>query len=162
MITYRLESVVSSPKLTHDDWVVHFKFSSFLNSDTKLVHDWYVSFRHLLKAQPKFCSLVCRCTLFTYYSVWQELMADANILNFKRLLSYHQWRFAWYSFLDLLDIDYEEGFCCPICGKDNGLDIVICDATELSFRQELSTSLKSTMNDPFSGSRSTEPRGIGR
>lgn len=70
-----------------------------------------------------------RCTLFTYYSVWQEIMDDANILNFKRSLSYHHWRFAWYSFLDLLDIDYEEGFCCPICGKDNGLDIVICDAT---------------------------------
>ena len=61
-------------------------------------------------------------------------MADANILNFKRLLSYHHWQFSWYSFVDLLDIDYEEGFCYPICGKDNSLDIVICDATALSFR----------------------------
>ena len=27
------------------------------NNDTKLVHDWYVPFRHLLKAQPKFALL---------------------------------------------------------------------------------------------------------
>ena len=95
-----------------------------------------------------------RCTLFTYYSVWQEIMADADVLDFKRLLSYHHWRFAWYSFLDLLDISYEEGFCCAICGKDNSLDTVICDTTALSFRQELSTSLKSNYS---SLSPSTEP-----
>ena len=59
-----------------------------------------------------------RCTLFTYYSVWQEIMADAHVLDFKRMLSYHHWRFAWYSFLNPLDINYE-GFSCAICGKDN-------------------------------------------
>ena len=95
-----------------------------------------------------------RCTLFTYYSVWQEIMADADVLDFKRLLSYHCWHLAWYNFLDLLDINYEEGFCCAICGKDNSLDTVICDATALSFRQELSTSLKSSYS---SLSPSTEP-----
>lgn len=155
---------MSSPKSSqkHDDWVVHLNFSSVLSNGTKLVHFLFLSFRHLLKAQLEFCSLVCRCTLFTYYSVWQEVMADANILNFKRLLSYHHWRFAWYSFLDLLDVDYEEGFCCPICGKDNDLDIVICDATALSFRQELCTSLKSSVNESLISSRSTEPQGIGR
>ena len=100
-----------------------------------------------------------RCTLFTYYSVWQEIMADADVLDFKRLLSYHHWHFAWYSFLDLLDINYEEGFCCAICGKDNSLDTVICDATALSFRQELSTSLKSSYS---SLSPSTEPQETGR
>ena len=92
-----------------------------------------------------------RCTLFTYYSVWQEIMADADVLDFKRLLSYHHWCFAWYSFLDLLDISYEEG--CAICGKDNSLD------TALSFRQELSTSLKSSYS---SLSPSTEPQETGR
>ena len=100
-----------------------------------------------------------RCTLFTYYSVWQEIMADADVLDFKRLLPYHQWHFAWYSFLDLLDINYEEGFCCAICGKDNSLDTVICDTTALSFRQEPSTSLKSSYS---SLSPSTEPRETGR
>ncbi|PFX17680.1 hypothetical protein AWC38_SpisGene17985 [Stylophora pistillata] len=37
-----------------------------------------------------------RCTLFTYYSVWQEIMADANVLDFKGLLSYPHWHFAWH------------------------------------------------------------------
>ena len=96
-----------------------------------------------------------RCTLFTYYSVWQEIMADADVLDFKRLLYHH----LWYRFLDLLDINYEEGFCCAICGKDNSLDTVICDATALSFRQELSTSLKSSYS---SLSPSTKPRETGR
>ena len=88
----------------------------------------------------------CRCTLFTYYSVWQEIMADADVLDLKRLLSYHCWRFAWYSFLDLLDVNYEEGFCCAICGKDNSLDAVIYDAIALSFRRELHTFLKSVIH----------------
>ena len=57
-----------------------------------------------------------RCTLFTYYSVWQAIMTDADVLDFKRLLLYPHWCFAWYSFLDHLDISYEEGFCCA---KDN-------------------------------------------
>ena len=61
-----------------------------------------------------------RCTLFTYFNFWQDL-------DFKRLLSYHHWCFAWYSFLNLLDINYEEGFCCAICGKDNSLDTVISE-----------------------------------
>ena len=100
-----------------------------------------------------------RCTLITYYSVWQEIMADADVLDFKRLLSYHHWCFAWYSFLDLLDINYEEGFCCAICGKDNSLDTVICDTTAISFRQELCISLKSSYS---SLSPSTEPQETGR
>ena len=101
-----------------------------------------------------------RCTLFTYYSVWQEIMHDANVLNFERLLSYHHWRFSWYSFLDLLDIDYVEGFSCPICGSgDEKLDTVVCDATSLSFRQEFCTTLRSS-DQP--DRRSSTLRGIGR
>lgn len=63
-------------------------------------------------------------------------MHDASIVNFERLLSYHHWNFGWYSFLELLD-----GFCFPLCGTDS-LDTFICDATFLSFRQELCSSLK--------------------
>ena len=89
-----------------------------------------------------------RCTLFTYYGVWQEIMADAHVLDFKRLLSYYHWRFAYCSFLNLLDINYEEVFCCATCGKDNSLHTVICDAKAPSFRQEHCSSLKSTYSSP--------------
>ena len=89
-------------------------------------------------------------------------MHGASVLDFQRLLSYHHWRFGWYSFLDLLDINYSEGFCCPICGSGD-LDTAICDATALSFGQELCHSLKNiSLNSNQSGRRSTGPRGIGR
>ena len=58
--------------------------------------------------------------------MWQKLMSDADVLEFGQLMSYHHWRFAWYSFLDLLDINYKEVFRCPICGKGDSLDTVIC------------------------------------
>ncbi|CAH3155999.1 unnamed protein product [Pocillopora meandrina] len=97
-----------------------------------------------------FCFIFLRggCTLFTYHGVWQEIMADAHVLDFKRMLLYYHWRFACCSFLNLLDINYEEGFCCAICGKDNSLHTVICDAKAPSSRQELCTSLKSTYSSP--------------
>ena len=96
---------------------------------------------------------------FTYHGVWQEIMADAHVLDFKRMLLYYHWCFACCSFLNLLDINYEEGFCCAICGKDNSLHFVICDAKAPSFRQEHCSSLKSTYS---SLSPSTVPRETGR
>ena len=86
-----------------------------------------MSFNGLWKSYILIIFFFFRCTLFTYYSVWQEIIADADVLDLKRLLSYHHWRFAWYNFLDLLDINHEEGFCCAICGKDNSLDTFISD-----------------------------------
>ena len=83
-------------------------------------------------------------------------MRDSNVVGFERLLSYHHWRFSWYSFLELLDIDYRDGFCCPICGTGD-LDTVICDATCLSFRQELCSSLKNAHPR-----RSTTSHAVGR
>ena len=74
-------------------------------------------------------------------------MADAiNILNFKRSLSYHHWRFAWYSFLDFLTLTMNKVFVVPSVAKIM-VWTLICDATALSFRQELCTSLKPSMND---------------
>ena len=72
---------------------------------------------------------------------------------------YHHWCLLGKNFLDLLDVNHEEGFCCAICGKDNSLDTVFCDATALSFRQELSTSLKSSYS---SLSPPTKPQETGR
>ena len=51
------------------------------------------------------------------------------------LLSYNNFRMAWYSYLALLDIDYNEGFRCIHC-KSNP-KIVIMDATSLAFRKEM-------------------------
>ena len=72
-------------------------------------------------------------------------MHDSNILDFEKLMSYHRWRFAWYNFLDLLDVNDDAGFCCSICGSTS-LDVVICDGTTLAFRQEFCSSLKISQN----------------
>ena len=44
-------------------------------------------------------------------------------------------RYAWYSYLNLLDIDYSDGSCCPECGSVP--EIVVCDATTVSFRRKM-------------------------
>ena len=41
---------------------------------------------------------------------------------------------AWYAYVDLLDIDYSDGFNCIICKHE--VDVVICDDTPLSFRRK--------------------------
>ena len=50
------------------------------------------------------------------------------------IINYQQWRMAWYSFLELLDIDYKDGYRCSICGDFP--NIVSCDATTLAFKRE--------------------------
>jgi hypothetical protein len=78
----------------------------------------------------------------TYYNVWEETMNDAAKAKLREVLSLSQWMASWCSFLALLDIDYANGFCCPICGTDN-LDVVVCDGTSLSFRQSFCTDVRS-------------------
>ena len=48
------------------------------------------------------------------------------------VFKYNHFRQGWYAFLD---IDYSEGFMCVECGSCP--DIVIMDATTLSFRKDL-------------------------
>jgi hypothetical protein len=58
--------------------------------------------------------------------------ADPTICEYP---SYNQLRFAWYSYLELLDIDYSDGSCCPECGCNP--ETVVCDATTVSFRRKM-------------------------
>ena len=66
------------------------------------------------------------------------LQRDAGENNLPSKFPYHWFKASWYHYLSLLDIDYENGFKCPDCGV-NGTppDIIICDATSLSFRRDL-------------------------
>ena len=49
-------------------------------------------------------------------------------------LNYDQWRLSWYSYLDLLNINYTEGFQCSVCGEVP--ETVVCDATSLGFQKK--------------------------
>ena len=59
---------------------------------------------------------------------------DTGNYSFQKEFTYNHFRWSWYSFLKLLDIDTSSAFMCPECGT--APDIVLMDATSLSFRKE--------------------------
>lgn len=64
-----------------------------------------------------------------------QAFIDAGTTDFKSTVSYSHFLAAWYAYVELLDIDYAEGFQCSACGPNPSL--VIMDATALSFRRQL-------------------------
>ena len=72
--------------------------------------------------------------MFTEYTVLRAMQEDRGNSSFASNFSYNHFRMAWYGFLQLLDIDLCEGFMCTTCGDHP--DIVIMDATSLSFRKD--------------------------
>ena len=77
---------------------------------------------------------VLRGTIFTEFTILKLMISDCGIV-LPALLSYNNFRMAWYSYLALLDINYTEGFKCSHCGSTP--KTVIMDATSLAFRKEL-------------------------
>jgi hypothetical protein len=74
--------------------------------------------------------------MYRYYRVWcsrQAEIEDPMAIDFQQKMSYGHFRAAWYSFMSLLDIQYEEGFQCPHCGP--APSVVVGDATTLAYRQ---------------------------
>lgn len=57
------------------------------------------------------CSLH-RSTIYTQYTVLCKDHRDAGNDHITLMLSYNQYLLAWYSFLQLLDVNYQEGFSC--------------------------------------------------
>ena len=76
--------------------------------------------------------LLFSCTLQTYHEVWIRRLLDTTEENRP---SYNNLRYAWYSFLLLLDIDFAAGSICSECGPVP--DIVVCDATTVAFRKSM-------------------------
>lgn len=73
--------------------------------------------------------------MYTEYCVLIKAHEDAGSYNFESTVQYNHFRWAWYSFLALLEIDYKKGFQCNKCGSYP--QTLIMDATGLSFRKEL-------------------------
>ena len=55
---------------------------------------------------------ICRTTIYTQYTVLCEYHADVRNQIFSSILTNNQYRFVWYSFISLLDVDYKNGFLC--------------------------------------------------
>ena len=56
------------------------------------------------------------------------------VAEFHKRISYAHFCLAWYAFLALLDLQYDEGFQCPNCGQIPS--IIVGHATALAFRQD--------------------------
>ena len=72
--------------------------------------------------------------MYTEYNVLKtchEDVDDAPLQSFQ----YNHFRLSWYSFLNLLDIDYSRGFSCDACGEYP--NVIIMDGTAVCFRSSL-------------------------
>lgn len=73
--------------------------------------------------------------MYTEYTVLQKMHSDIEDQLIANSFKYFHFRCAWYSFINLLDINYMEGFYCEHCGTNPST--VIMDGTALSFRRAL-------------------------
>ena len=73
--------------------------------------------------------------MYTEYTVLQRLHFDVEDQLVLSAFKYHHFRKAWYTFMNLIDIDYDKGFSCNICGTSP--ELVVMDATSVSFRAAL-------------------------
>ncbi len=73
--------------------------------------------------------------MYTEYNILQKLHSDVEDQLVLSSFKYHHFQHAWYSFMQLLDIDYSKGFCCNVCG--NLPSTLIMDGTSLAFRRAL-------------------------
>ena len=80
------------------------------------------------------CLQLCfsSCSLIGYYEKWKLNFIAAG-LELDHYINYQQWRFSWYSFLSLLDVDYASGSICDIRGQYPA--VLSCDATSLGCRK---------------------------
>ena len=51
-------------------------------------------------------------TIFTEYTVLCKDHIDAGDTQFKSVITYNHYLMAWYSYIQLLDIDYTKGYTC--------------------------------------------------
>lgn len=120
---------------------------ALINMTTCLVsHDLLCSYLHSF-LNGRYVQHVMQCTKwntiyksnsFPTYAFHKVLLAkheDSDDISFSSLFPYYVFHASWYYFLELLDIDYEEAFRCPLCSEEP--TTVICDAKSLAFRRDL-------------------------
>lgn len=68
--------------------------------------------------------------MYTEYTILQRMHSYVDESILLDTFKYNHFRCAWYSFLQLLDIDYSANYCCKLCGDRP--DTLIMDATAVS------------------------------
>lgn len=92
----------------------------------------YVNIEYYRSVMIYYCY---RMTIYTGYTILVKAHEDGGNPGFSSTVEYYHFRSAWYAFLSLIDINFSEGFQCTTCG--NSPQVIIMDATGLSFRREL-------------------------
>ena len=128
----QLSSTLQMP-FRHDKLHDHLWTPSYLHAPLR-PRKVHIAF-HIIWAYWLRTFVACRSTIYTQYSVLKELHLSLGNVNFPSTITYNHFRLAWYCYMKKLDINYEDGFCCPKCG--NQPQAVVMDATSLAFRKEL-------------------------
>lgn len=103
-----------------------------------------------------FSFLYSRCTMYSFYNVWQQHQKDGGNDNFSQIFPIALFRQSWYSFMKLLDIDYGSSFRCSDCGDHP--NTLLFDGTSLSFRKAFLNSIISPLcsGNKLEGSRHSD------
>ena len=95
-----------------------------------------------------------RMPIYVFHAIYVREKCDDGFMLACNL-TYNKFKDAWYGYLSLLDIDIDSGFACDIC--EDRPDILIMDATSLSFRKEFAH-WRSFLNDVDKNSQDHIPR----
>ena len=81
----------------------------------------------------KLCYIFYRFTMDSFFKIlfWQHIQDGDGTYN----MNYRQFRSSWMSFLNLMDIDYKDGFMCQICGNNPG--VVVMDAIVMGLQKSM-------------------------
>ncbi|XP_065056806.1 uncharacterized protein LOC135685015 [Rhopilema esculentum] len=100
---------------------------------------------HKLLRNYMYHFLFGRMPMHTFFTVTKEEAIDCGLSSLLSLLTYEKFRAAWYSYLNLLDVSFSEGFSCSECRSKP--TTIVFDATTLSFRKQATHLLTDDVND---------------
>lgn len=115
---------------------------------------WRITFWWAVKVSLKYGEIIFCIwgvsAVHVSFSTWKVIhtciynQTEYSVLTGSTILpSYNHYRVAWYAFLELMDIDFNNGFCCELCGIHPS--VIIMDATTLAFQKSLD--FKATYRD---------------
>lgn len=83
-----------------------------------------------------------RCPLYRYFLVLRDRNARKGQLPMaaQDVMTYNNFRSAWYHFIDHVEVNIAEGFFCPNSQCQHSPQVIVCDATSLAYRHHYNES----------------------
>eukprot|EP00794_Sanderia_malayensis_P008570 gene8570-9483_t len=89
---------------------------------------------HKILRRFMLCFLHGRMPIYVFHSIYVREKQAEGYADLASSFTYNKFKNAWYSYMELLDINIDTGFSCKICKEEPS--VLIMDATSLSFRKE--------------------------